>query len=59
MESQFQNPYEAIDVYTREYRRLIFLLLEIDKLDTYVKSLCKNYQIAAKKLLGEQDAKLQ
>jgi hypothetical protein len=44
---------EAIDYSINEYRNLMYLLWNIDDLDNMVISLCNNYRIATKKLLGE------
>ena len=56
--SEYTSIAEAIDTFITEYRRLMYLLWHIDDLDNMVLSLCTNYRIATKKMLGENEEKL-
>jgi hypothetical protein len=55
----YPNPFLQIDEYVGEYRRFLYLLLHIQNLNGSVRSLCKNYEIATKKLLGEPSETLE
>jgi hypothetical protein len=56
---EYPNPYQQIEEYVVEYRRFLYFLLNIQNLYGSVKSLCQNYEIATKKLLGESSENLQ
>lgn len=50
---QAMNPYEGIDKFIFFYRILLFTFMDIDAFYISVESLCKNFIISTKKLLGE------
>jgi hypothetical protein len=54
----YPNPYQQIEEYVVEYKRFLYFLLNIQNLYSSVKSLCQNYEIATKKLLGESKENL-
>lgn len=52
------NPYIELEKYLLAYRQLMFTYLEIDMFYRSIESLCNNFQISARKLLGESNEKL-